>query len=123
MRLHLLPFLPLSLALLALPAAAQDTLTPPSPQKVVIVVLENHDYQEIVGDTVNAPYINSLIGQGLLFNNAHAIEHPSQPNYLDLFSGSNQGVASANGSPTNPYDLNLLAAKLQAAIADPHTRS
>ena len=121
MRLHLLPFLPLSLALLALPAAAQDTLTPPSPQKVVIVVLENHDYQEIVGDTVNAPYLNSLIGQGLLFNNAHAIEHPSQPNYLDLFSGSNQGVASANGSPTNPYDLNLLAAKLQAAIADPHT--
>ena len=114
-------FIPLSLCLLSSTAAAQDTLAPPAPQKVVIVVLENHDYQEIVGDTVNAPYINSVIAQGLLFNNAHAIEHPSQPNYLDLFAGSNQGVASVNSTSANPYDLNALLVKLQTAIADPST--
>jgi hypothetical protein len=111
----------IAVASLATLAQAQGNLTPPSPQKVVIVMLENHDYQEIVGDNVNAPYLNSVIKQGLLFNNAHAIEHPSQPNYLDMFSGSNQGVASVNGTPSNPYDLNALAAQLQAAINSPNT--
>ena len=114
-------FAVLSTTLTPLAEAQQNTLTPPSPQKVVIVVLENHDYQQIVGDTVNAPYLNSVISQGLLYNNAHAIEHPSQPNYLDLFAGSNQGVASVNGTPSNPYDLNALVATLQAAIANPAT--
>ncbi len=121
MRHHFLSSTAFALASFATVASAQNNLTPPSPQKVVIVMLENHDYQEIVGDAVNAPYLNSVIAQGLLFNNAHAIEHPSQPNYLDIFSGSNQGVASVNGTPSNPYDLNALAAQLQAAIANPAT--
>jgi acid phosphatase len=58
---------------------------------VVVVVEENHSYSGIVGNP-DAPYINSLIRQGANFTDYHAIEHPSQPNYLDLFSGSNQGV-------------------------------
>jgi len=29
-----------------------------------------------------------------LFTDSHAIAHPSQPNYLDLFCGSNQGVTN-----------------------------
>jgi acid phosphatase len=32
--------------------------------------------------------------------NSFAIEHPSQPNYLDLFSGSNQGVTDNSGPYT-----------------------
>ena len=76
-----------AIASAAWPALAADTYTPPSPQKVVVVVLENQDYQEIVGDTGNAPFLNSVIAHGLLVNNAHAIDHPSQPNYLALFSG------------------------------------
>ncbi len=58
---------------------------------VVIVIEENHGYSEIIGST-SAPYINSLAGQGMSFTNSHAVTHPSQPNYLDLFSGSDQGV-------------------------------
>ena len=108
-------------AALAFSALAADTLTPPSPQKVVIVVLENHDYQQIVGDTPNAPFLNSVIAQGLLFTNAHGTDHPSQPNYLNLFSGSDQGVNNQNAAPTNIYDLNFLLQVLKAAIADPKT--
>jgi hypothetical protein len=52
---------------------------------------ENHGYSQIIG-SASAPYINSLAQEGALFTNSYAIEHPSQPNYLDLFSGSNQGV-------------------------------
>src|SRR5215469_2569870 len=58
---------------------------------VVIVIEENHSYSEIIGSSA-APYINSLAAQGALFTQSYAITHPSQPNYLDIFSGSNQGV-------------------------------
>ncbi|HEY3777282.1 MAG TPA: alkaline phosphatase family protein [Rhizomicrobium sp.] len=63
----------------------------PKPDHVIVVMEENHSYSEIIGNA-DAPYINSLAQSGALFTNAYAIEHPSQPNYLDLFSGSNQGV-------------------------------
>jgi len=63
----------------------------PRPDHVVIVIEENHSYSEIIGSP-DAPYINSLVAQGALFTQSYAITHPSQPNYLDLFSGFNQGV-------------------------------
>lgn len=63
----------------------------PVPDHVVIVMEENHSYAEIIGNA-QAPYINSLATSGALFTNSFAVTHPSQPNYLDLFSGSDQGV-------------------------------
>lgn len=58
---------------------------------IVIVVEENHSYKKIVGNS-KAPYMQSLIKQGALFTKAYAVTHPSQPNYLALFSGSIQNV-------------------------------
>jgi len=63
----------------------------PRPDHVVIVIEENHSFSQIIGSP-DAPYINSLVAQGALFTQSYAITHPSQPNYLDIFSGSNQGV-------------------------------
>src|SRR5205085_10510303 len=63
----------------------------PVPDHIVIVMEENHGYAEIIGSK-NAPYINSLAAAGALFTKSYAVTHPSQPNYLELFSGSNQGV-------------------------------
>lgn len=63
----------------------------PRPDHVVIVMEENHAYSEIIGNA-QAPYMNSLAGQGALFTNSHGVTHPSQPNYLYLFSGSAQGT-------------------------------
>jgi hypothetical protein len=78
-------------------------------------MVENKDFSEIVGNAANAPFINNqLINGGLLYNNSHAIEHPSQPNYLDFFSGSNQGANSSNYTANNPYNLPALAAKYAA---------
>src|SRR6266850_7084583 len=76
-----------------------------SPAHVVIVMEENHSYNEIIGSS-SAPYINSLVSQGVLFNNSFAIEHPSEPNYLDIFSGSNQGVTD-DSCPHNFTTANL----------------
>ncbi len=74
----------------ATPALAANGV--PRPDHTVIVMMENHSFSDIIGNTNEAPYINSLASQGASFTNSHAIEHPSEPNYLDLFSGSNQGV-------------------------------
>ena len=74
------------------PALAAKTVVP-TPDHVVIVMEENHGYAEIIGSP-NAPYINSLAQSGALFTKSYAVSHPSQPNYLDLFSGSNQGVTN-----------------------------
>lgn len=58
---------------------------------VVVVVEENHAFSELIG-SANAPFINELAMGGALFTDSHGIGHPSQPNYLALFSGSTQGV-------------------------------
>ena len=63
----------------------------PSIDHIVVVVEENHSYKQIVGSK-NAPYFTQLINNGALFTSSHGITHPSQPNYLALFSGSTQGI-------------------------------
>jgi hypothetical protein len=77
--------------LAAAPTAFAQTL--PLPAHVVVVLEENHAYSQIIGSS-EAPYINSLAAEGASFTNSHGIAHPSQPNYLALFSGSTQGVTS-----------------------------
>jgi hypothetical protein len=66
-------------------------LSIPTPEHVVLVIEENHGYSQIIGSPY-APYLNQLAQEGALFTDSYAVEHPSQPNYLDLFSGSNQGI-------------------------------
>jgi phosphatidylinositol-3-phosphatase len=63
----------------------------PSPAHVIVVIEENHGYNEIIGSP-QAPYINHLAMAGASFTNAYAVAHPSLPNYLALYSGSTQGV-------------------------------
>ncbi len=58
---------------------------------IVLVMFENKKYSSINGSS-NAPYFNSLASQGAKFTQSFAITHPSQPNYVALFSGSPQGI-------------------------------
>ena len=60
---------------------------------VVVVVLENAEYGEVIGSS-SAPYVNSLAHHYGLMTQSYAISHPSLPNYLALTSGSTQGVES-----------------------------
>jgi phosphatidylinositol-3-phosphatase len=64
----------------------------PHASNVVVVIMENRDYNSIIGSS-EAPYINgTLVPEAALMTNSHAVTHPSQPNYLALFSGSTQGI-------------------------------
>lgn len=65
----------------------------PRPDHVVVVMMENHSYANIIGSS-SAPYINSLASSGATFTHSFAVTHPSEPNYLALFSGSTQGLTS-----------------------------
>ena len=60
----------------------------PRPDHVVIVVEENHSYDSVSSQ----PYLSSLRAGGADMTASHGITHPSQPNYLALWSGSTQGV-------------------------------
>jgi hypothetical protein len=79
---------------------------------IVILVEENHSYKQIVEGS-DAPYMHSLIQRGALFTNAHGITHPSQANYIALFSGSTQGVK--DDSCTKPFAGANVASELLKA--------
>src|SRR5215470_2588223 len=53
---------------------------PPRPDHVVVVVLENHSYSEVL-DGSQAPFIASLATDGAVFTQSFAVTHPSEPNY------------------------------------------
>jgi hypothetical protein len=73
------------------PAGAVPLVGPHGSQ-VTLVMMENKDYQRVAGSP-DAPYFNkTLVPQGVLLRNSHAIGHPSEPNYLALFSGSTHGI-------------------------------
>jgi hypothetical protein len=82
---------------------------------IVVVIEENHSFGDIIGNSA-APNINALAASGANIVNAatdpqgntsgsHAVRHPSQPNYLELYSGSNQGTIQDGhpGSTSEPF--------------------
>jgi phosphatidylinositol-3-phosphatase len=79
---------------------------------VVIVIMENKNYNAIIGHSDEAPYINNTLAKGgAVFSNSFAVTHPSQPNYLALFSGSTQRVTNDN-CPKNFKNVANLGAEL-----------
>lgn len=85
----------------------------PTPDHVVVLILENHAYSEIIGSPA-APYINGLVNDSMsaLFTASYGLTHPSQPNYIYLFSGANQGVVDNNMPVGIPFTTANLARQL-----------
>lgn len=88
-------------------------------QTVFIVLMENHDWSQIVGNP-SAPYINDK----LLPNSSYTTQyfnppgiHPSLPNYLWLEAGTNFGIRD-DGLPAVHHQSTSkhLAALLEAAL-------
>jgi acid phosphatase len=82
------------------------------PAHVVVVIEENHSYGDIIGSP-DAPYLNRLAHDGASLTHDYAITHPSEPNYLALFSGSTHGLAG-DDCPLHEGGANL-ATQLRAA--------
>lgn len=85
-------------ALVSRPAAAAPSSPPapatvPSFSHVFVIVMENHEYNSVIGNPA-APYTNGLINSYGLATNYYGASHPSLPNYLALTAGSTFGIAS-----------------------------
>ena len=57
--------------------------------------------------STHAPYLNRLAARGANLTHSYGLTHPSQPNYLALFSGSTQGVTSDTCPQRFPKTENL----------------
>jgi acid phosphatase len=76
---------------------------------LVVVVEENRAYGDVIGSP-DAPYINRLARTGTLLTRSYGVTHPSEPNYLALFSGSTHALA--DDSCPHSYSGRNLAAQL-----------
>jgi len=78
--------------------------------------MENYGYSQIVGNS-SAPYINSLINSYGVAANYFATDHPSQPNYLELTSGTNAGISDDCTPPGSGCTANVtnLGDRLESA--------
>jgi hypothetical protein len=56
-----------------------------------VIMMENHYFSQIIGDT-NAPFINTYATTANLATNYYAVGHPSLTNYLEIVGGSNFGI-------------------------------
>jgi phosphatidylinositol-3-phosphatase len=130
-----MPVLALAIVVLAAYARVDHGAAQPDPAKsaaspwpaglpiydhVVIVIEENKDYGEIIGNP-DAPYINNVLrAEGANFTRIYGEEHWSQGNYFWLFSGSNQTVGFTDEVPSAvnhahyPFTTSNLAAQLIA---------
>jgi hypothetical protein len=93
---------------------AQAATAVPRFDHIVLVMFENKANSQITSSS--APYFTSLAAQGAKFSQSYAITHPSQPNYIALFSGATQGVTS-DACPKNFSVTNLGAQLIGAGLS------
>ncbi len=74
----------------------------PRYQHVFLFYFENEDFRSVIGNTRQAPYLNSLLPRASLLARSFAEEHPSDGNYLALAGGSTFGIPLDNPLEENP---------------------
>jgi hypothetical protein len=74
----------------------------PAFDHVLLIVMENTSQSDLASNS-QAPYINQLLGTYAYTTNYSTSYHPSLPNYLDITSGTDHGVAcdcAPGGTPS-----------------------
>jgi hypothetical protein len=74
----------------------------PSLDHVFLIVLENHAYGDIIGNT-HAPFLNRLAATENLATRYSGVRHPSLPNYLCMIAGDYFDVED-DDAPTTAVD-------------------
>lgn len=90
----------------------------PKYDHIVIVIEENKNYSQVIGNK-NAPYINNiLVKEGANLTRMFAEEHFSEGNYFWLFAGSNLNVGyhdvipDSENNPKYPFNAPNLGEEL-----------
>ncbi|MEU0075898.1 alkaline phosphatase family protein [Streptomyces sp. NPDC006332] len=104
-----------SIGLWAATGTTAQAATLPTPDHVVVVVMENHAYSQVIGSS-SAPYLNNTLkAGGANLTQSYGLTHPSEPNYYMLFSGSNQGRTDDSCVSVGSINKPNLASELIAA--------
>lgn len=101
----------------ATPTMTATSAPPPTGgiQHVFVIVMENKSYSQ-VWNTSSSRYITSLGNSYVRATNYHATAHPSLPNYLEMYAGSNYGITTdCSPSSTCHSSARSLADNLEAA--------
>ncbi len=64
----------------------------PNFSHIIIIVFENLEFDQVIGNTQQMPNFNQLARRYTLLTGYYAITHPSLPNYLALIGGDTFGV-------------------------------
>lgn len=72
---------------LSFPSPVPPPARVPRFDHVFVIMMENTDYGQVIGDTRNAPFMNSLAARGTLLADYQAVYHPSDENYLAIAGG------------------------------------
>ncbi len=91
----------------------------PRYQHVFLFYFENEDYGAVIGNTRQAPFLNSLLPHASLLGNFFAEEHPSDGNYLAVAGGSTFGVPLDDPLEENPQ-YTIRARNISDLIAAAH---
>ena len=83
---------------------------------VMEIMMENESPADLIGNT-SAPNINALAQNYGSATESYSIGHPSEPNYLEMISGSNWGVTQDNTPQQDdiPASASTLANQFEAA--------
>jgi phospholipase C len=121
---HAVRALAAALMLLAvLPSLTRPALTMPAAhaaaalpryQHIFLVVMENENYEQIIGNP-HAPIINYLAQHYGLATHYDGVTHPSEPNYVALIGGNYFGIQSDGPFTTNTVHQQSLADQLTDA--------
>ena len=104
-----------SLGLWAVTGTAAQAAALPTPDHIVVVVMENHAYSQVIGSS-SAPYLNNTLkAGGASLTQSYGLTHPSEPNYYQLNSGSNQGRTDDSCVSVGSIGKPNLASELIAA--------
>jgi hypothetical protein len=96
------------------PTLQQPASSVPSFDHVFVVMMENTNYSAVIGDTVDAPFINDLANQGTLLDTYSGVYHPSDQNYMAI-AGADTFVQGATYFPDINDPNPNIADELEAA--------
>ena len=81
---------------------------------IFVIMEENHEYSQIVGNK-NAPKLNGYAKTYGLASNYDAVTHPSAPNYVALVGGSFFGIQDDNSWKTHKLNDPDLTSQMEGA--------
>jgi hypothetical protein len=102
-------------------AAADFSLSQPGTTlvpNIMVIMMENKEYTTVVGDSINAPYINNtLIPNFELLTNISAVTHNSLANYLADTSGvvSDPALTTHDCTTCGPFNVENIVHEMSVA--------